>query len=370
MDDQKDGSDAQAGEQPIGVTLPNNLQQTSIATPSQPSQPTASAPQPQTQTPVNSSEPVVPKPFVSDTSQQNTITSNLVRKPNEELITTYSKQSEVAKSDSNSTEAIVSNTSTVKLDDRSIEPPIISPTQHNRESLNISQAQEVQPIDSSLEQTQSQTQIPTASPVKEHKTDILGIVSIVLAVLQMTLPGLIVGIVGLVKAKKAGYSKVLSIVGIILNIFIAIIGIAVILFLVLVIFPASAKVANDLLRSTQANYIVSTSEAIKSETGVYPTDCSQIEQYVKERSNFSVSSDQKSSSVSLDDSSINQGANNSNTPTLSTPGSNGKSACVTSGVPSATNDVLLYTVFTLPDGTVNSNVSYWSEYDSKVKQAR
>ena len=68
---------------------------------------------------------------------------------------------------------------------------------------------------------------------QSQTTDILGIVSIVMAVVGLSLIGLIVAIIGMKKAKEEGYSNTVSKVGLIINIVLLSIVVVMILLLVL-----------------------------------------------------------------------------------------------------------------------------------------
>lgn len=90
----------------------------------------------------------------------------------------------------------------------------------------------VQPVS----QSSMNSDLPGGSPVSSgnsSKTDVLGIVSIVLAFF-FTLAGLIVGIVGIIQAKKENRKATLSVVGTVLNTIFLLGGIAIfVLFFVL-----------------------------------------------------------------------------------------------------------------------------------------
>lgn len=77
---------------------------------------------------------------------------------------------------------------------------------------------------------------PTPQPPKDH-TDVMGIISIVMIFVFLHLPGFILGLVGASKAKREGYSPVLSRVGWIANLISMILTLLVVtLFILLVIF--------------------------------------------------------------------------------------------------------------------------------------
>ncbi|MFZ1258764.1 MAG: hypothetical protein WAQ25_04825 [Candidatus Saccharimonas sp.] len=87
-----------------------------------------------------------------------------------------------------------------------------------------------------------QPQVPTyAQPAVATQinapSDTLGIISIVLCVLGMAIPGIICGIIGENKAKQAGISPTLSRIGWILNlisIIFTVIGISIIIIIALI----------------------------------------------------------------------------------------------------------------------------------------
>lgn len=170
---------------------------------------------------------------------------------------------------------------------------------------------------------------------KENKTDVFGIVSIILAFFGLAFIGLIVGVVGIYKAKKEGYSKALSLIGLILNIVVAIL---ITIFIFIFVVPNIQKAARDYYRVSQANLVIKTSNIIKSKSGQFPSSCEPIVQYLYDQQN-----------------------------NLEMPNSKGSSVCVSSGEPSIDNDVILYSFPAGVQGMDAITVSYWSETDNMVK---
>ncbi len=89
----------------------------------------------------------------------------------------------------------------------------------------------------------------TPSPVQsQSSTDVMGIISLILAFTGLQLIGFIIGLIGVKKAKEEGRSTTLSKVGWILNLIMMIIAVAmIILFIVLGVFTNNA--ANNIKKS-------------------------------------------------------------------------------------------------------------------------
>ena len=288
----------------------------------QPQQPVLNL-QAQEQQPVVTSNSLE-KPKIDNTSinQQPTVSSPAANLT-ESLASPPSSQSEPGISTVSTNEPIIVDKKPLASDGQSIQPPTVSYTQ---------QSPTPQLIDSST----GQKQVPN-NPSNAHKTDVLGIVSVILAFFGITFIGAIVGIAGIFKAKKEGYSKTLSVIGLIINIVFAVISILIFIVAFFLVMPNISKVSRDKYRAEQADLVIASANTIKSETGQYPTSCEQILQYLSGRSN------------------------------LDMPNSGGASACVTSGEPSESNDVLLYKVPQTQDG--EPNVVYWSESSNATKQS-
>ncbi len=113
---------------------------------------------------------------------------------------------------------------------------------------------------------QQYTQVP-----QPHYTDIWGIMSIIFAFLFSPV-GLILGIVGIVQAKKHQASKVLSIVGIVLSIILTIITFLILMTLMMSTKVGIATKARDTERQTDIKALHGQLEAYYySKSGTYPT---------------------------------------------------------------------------------------------------
>ncbi len=96
---------------------------------------------------------------------------------------------------------------------------------------------------------ENQQQSPHQAPVPDvvnnpqgrqtEPTDILGIISIVMAFAGMQIVGIILGVIGMKKAKQEGYPVTLSKVGLILNIAFILVFIPLIVFFVFLAFASS-----------------------------------------------------------------------------------------------------------------------------------
>lgn len=92
----------------------------------------------------------------------------------------------------------------------------------------------VQPETPMQQPAAPQPTTPPAAPAgEENPGKVLGIISIVTAVLGMGLVGLVLGIIGLKKSKKVGMGNGLAVAGIVLSIVSIVIGIALIAVLAL-----------------------------------------------------------------------------------------------------------------------------------------
>ncbi len=145
-----------------------------------------------------------------------------------------------------------------------IEQPVtVQPVQNTTQPE--ASAQSPQPI---VGDQAPQPQQPPA-PVAEHQTDTLGIISIVLFFV-FSLAGLIVGIIGIRRAKKRGYSATLSIIGTVLN-GVAMSFVALILpLLVITTFSGIQQKGRDTERQTDIRAIHGQLEAYYAQKGAYP----------------------------------------------------------------------------------------------------
>lgn len=101
----------------------------------------------------------------------------------------------------------------------------------------------------------AQPAAPVSNTPKDH-TDVFGIISIVMIFLFLHLPGFILGLIGVSKAKREGYSPILSRVGWIINLISMVLSLIVAaLFVLLVVFAQQ-----------HADEIKSTSTSLKNST--------------------------------------------------------------------------------------------------------
>lgn len=119
------------------------------------------------------------------------------------------------------------------------------------------------------QRSEPQPQYTTAVPAARH-TDVLGIWSIVLAFIA-PLVGLILGIVGISKAKKRQSSKRLSIIGTILNAVSLLVVAPLIILIVMLSAPSLQQNTRDSERQTDILVIQRQLEAYWVDAGAYPT---------------------------------------------------------------------------------------------------
>jgi len=108
------------------------------------------------------------------------------------------------------------------------------------------------------------------SPTPTSKTDVYGILSIVFLFI-FSLVGLILGIIGLAKAKKGGYSNTLSVIGVVLNSISVAVFILVIPLLVITTFSGVQVKARDTKRETDVKALASQLEVYYANYGYYPS---------------------------------------------------------------------------------------------------
>jgi len=117
---------------------------------------------------------------------------------------------------------------------------------------------------------------PQSSEPKNSSTDILGIVSIVLALVGIQLVGLILGLVGASKAKKEGRSPVLSRIGWILNLVFGILStILITLIITFVVIDTQASNRNE-NRVSELNNLELTLENYYQQNGNYPSNIKDL----------------------------------------------------------------------------------------------
>lgn len=106
-------------------------------------------------------------------------------------------------------------------------------------------------------------------PQRQDVTDVLGILSIVFAFV-ISIVGLILGIVGIIKAKKRGYSPVLSVIGTILSLVVIAFILAIVFFSAISTYQSIQSKAADTDRQTDAKSIASQLEVYYANYGSYP----------------------------------------------------------------------------------------------------
>jgi Tfp pilus assembly protein PilE len=110
---------------------------------------------------------------------------------------------------------------------------------------------------------------------KPEKTDVLGIISIVMAFISLQIPGLIIGLVGEKQAKKEGRSPRLSRIGWILNLVILVVAVVVIAKFFAVI-PAHRNSVDDAGRQADLRYFSNKLEEYHQTMGYYPASIEQF----------------------------------------------------------------------------------------------
>lgn len=108
-----------------------------------------------------------------------------------------------------------------------------------------------------------------------NKTDVLGIVSLVMAFTALQIPGLIVGLIGEKNAKNEGRSPRLSRIGWIINLVMLVlftIVIAIFLFMI----PSNRNKGDDATRKADLNYFSKELEKFHDKNGHYPSSLTQI----------------------------------------------------------------------------------------------
>ena len=107
-------------------------------------------------------------------------------------------------------------------------------------------------------------------------TDVMGIISIVMAFIGFSLIGLIIGLVGASKAKKEGRSPTLSRIGWILNlVFTVVIGL-ILIFTIFLAAPRLQEASRDTARHSDLARISSALETYYDINGYYPPNLAAI----------------------------------------------------------------------------------------------
>lgn len=157
------------------------------------------------------------------------------------------------------------------------EPTAIPPEQSQPPSFTQPALTDQQPQDTANGSAATPPQQPAApqpqyaavTPV-DHHTDVLGIWSIVLAFLA-PLIGLILGIVGMNKAKKRGSPKTLSIIGTVLSAAFMLLAIPIILVVIMLSTSSLQQTAKDNERQIDIGALSAQLENYWLQQGVYPT---------------------------------------------------------------------------------------------------
>ncbi len=113
---------------------------------------------------------------------------------------------------------------------------------------------------------------------QSQKTDVLGIISIVLAVVGFQLVGLIIGIVGEQQAKKEGRPVILSRIGWIINLVICIL----VLFIIIAVFisiPVLQRSTSDANTKSRMQNISADLEDYYNKRSYYPPNLDAISSY-------------------------------------------------------------------------------------------
>lgn len=186
---------------------------------------------------------------------------------------------------------------------------------------------------------QYSTPQPNNSTTTQSKTDVLGIIAIVMAFIGLSLIGLIVGIVGIFQANKHNHSKVLSVIAVVINIVITLI-VAIVMLVVFLSVPALQRASRDVERSNDVSMLISQINDIYTMNGTLPVDCTEIQAALEKISS-------------------------ANTAVITSPTApEGAMSCSTQ-VPNQDNDVYQYTVKSAKAGEYT--ISYWSETEKQVK---
>ncbi len=116
---------------------------------------------------------------------------------------------------------------------------------------------------------------PVAHAPKNEPVDVLGLVSLGLALFGLSLPGFIVGLVGASQAKKAGNSPVISRIGWIMNLVICIIVI-VIVGMIIAFWPYLMREARNDERRRDVQTLQVRLENYHRQYGFYPNELSEL----------------------------------------------------------------------------------------------
>jgi hypothetical protein len=125
-----------------------------------------------------------------------------------------------------------------------------------------------------VQQSVSNDQQQNSKP--EHKTDVMGIISIIMAFINMQLIGIIFGLIGMSQAKKEGRSNTLSKIGLILNIVFGLLSAILIGILIAISFSTANLVANDTKGKTDVNTIYQYLEVYHNDNDSYPSEISTV----------------------------------------------------------------------------------------------
>ncbi|MEK7471634.1 MAG: hypothetical protein AAB624_00090, partial [Patescibacteria group bacterium] len=118
---------------------------------------------------------------------------------------------------------------------------------------------------------------PVATTPTHHKTDMLGISSLIVGVIGLLPIGLVLGLVGASHAKKEHRSPVVSRIGWIINLVGMLVVIPVLTLLVLTNIDASQTKARDIQRVTDINNIEAKLEEYFADNFGYPNNLNDLE---------------------------------------------------------------------------------------------
>lgn len=118
---------------------------------------------------------------------------------------------------------------------------------------------------------------PTTSSAADvsSKTDVMGIISIILAFTGLQLVGFILGLLGASQAKKEHRSPVLSRIGWIINLVFGILAMFIILIMALAI-PNLQKNSRDVLKKSEMTMVSSELESFYNKSQYYPATIAEL----------------------------------------------------------------------------------------------
>lgn len=175
------------------------------------------------------------------------------------------------------------NEQPIKIPEVSQQTETVQSQQGNVSNLQSSPGQVIQPINTQPTSQPSNPQpVTTNQPATNNiqpqsqavaqptsKTDVLGILSIIFAIIFAPI-GLILGIVGIFRAKSQKYSPVLSIIGFVMSLIVAVI-VAILFAISFVAYDTVANKSLQVERIADVKAISISLEAYYANNGHYPT---------------------------------------------------------------------------------------------------